>query len=129
MNRTPPACRRAGTVDRSPALYFFHVLCCARQRAQTFALSLTDDHGDAAEARRASPPRSGKPEGIQAFPLEPRVQGRFAGIAHGGGLFFAPRHDRAVPAGICPPAAEALRAEAPPTLTYNWRPSRRIVAA
>ncbi len=56
------------------------VLCRVRQRTQTYALSLNDDHGDAAETGSAGPPRSGKPEGIQAFPLEPWVQGRLVRI-------------------------------------------------
>ena len=72
------------TVDprtwRAP-VYFIRVLCPVRRRAQTCALSLNDDHGDAAEAGCASPPRSGKPDGLQAFPLEPWVQGRLARIA------------------------------------------------
>ncbi len=70
-------------------LYSAHVLCCGRRRAQTFALSLNYDHGDATEARSAGPPCSGKPDGLQAFPLEPRVQGRFARIAIGGGRFHS----------------------------------------
>src|SRR5690606_7877893 len=77
------ACRRDRRTDASDgrvSLYFSCVLCRARRRAQTFALSLNDDHGDAADARSASPPSSGKPEGSQAFPLEPRVQGRLACI-------------------------------------------------
>jgi hypothetical protein len=61
-------------------LYCACILCFDRQRAQTFALSLNYDRGDATESWRASPPRSGKPDGPQAFPLEPRVQGRFASI-------------------------------------------------
>src|SRR3546814_13683625 len=65
---------------RAP-VYFMRVLCPVRRRAQTCALSLNDDHGDAAEAGCASPPRSGKPDGLQAFPLEPWVQGRLARIA------------------------------------------------
>src|SRR3569623_934243 len=68
-----------------------HVLCRVRRRAQTYALSLNDDHGDAAEARCAGPPRSGKPEGVQAFPLEPRVQGRLARIVMAEDVFFHAR--------------------------------------
>src|SRR5678815_6139146 len=83
---TPWMNRRCSTADKRSrpnffaALYFGRVLCRVRRRAQTYALSLNDDHGDAAEARSAGPPRSGKPEGVQAFPLEPRVQGRLARI-------------------------------------------------
>src|SRR3546814_9809295 len=60
------------------ALYSSRVLCRDRRRAQTYALSLNDDHGGAAETGGASPPRSGKPEGFPALPLEPRVKGRLA---------------------------------------------------
>src|SRR3546814_9076680 len=70
---------------RAP-VYFMRVLCPVRRRAQTCALSLNDDHGDAAEAGCASPPRSGKPDGLQASPLEPWVQGRLARIAMAEGV-------------------------------------------
>src|SRR5690606_29218542 len=72
--------RRTGVRGQGAGVYFMRVLCRDRRRAQTFALSLNDDLGDATEAWRACPPTSGKPEGSQAFPLEPRVQGRFARI-------------------------------------------------
>src|SRR3546814_2183212 len=48
------------------ALYSSRVLCRDRRRAQTYALSLNDDHGGAAETGGASPPRSGKPEGFRS---------------------------------------------------------------
>jgi hypothetical protein len=72
--------RRTGYAIPAMPLYCFCVLCCERQRAQTFALSLNCDHGRATEAGSACLPSSGKPDGPQAFPLEPRVQGRFASI-------------------------------------------------
>ena len=53
------------------ALYFARVLCRVRRRAQTYALSLNDDHGDAAEARRASPPRAGSPKASRHSHLNP----------------------------------------------------------
>ena len=74
--------------SRWSRLYFQCVLCRDRRHAQTFALSLNDDHGGAAESRRACPPRSGKPEGSQASPLEPTVQGRFRRHRHGGGCIY-----------------------------------------
>ena len=58
---------------------------------KTFALSLNYDHGKGTEAGSASPPRSGKPDGPQLFPLEPRVQGRFACIVMAEGVIFFAR--------------------------------------
>src|SRR5690606_2352837 len=82
--RKPPstmnADRRTGAATCTHALYFACVLCRDRRRAQTYALSLNDDHGGAVETGCASPPRSGKPDGFPALPLEPRVQGRLACI-------------------------------------------------
>ena len=49
--------------------------------------------------RCACPPCSGKPEGIQAFPLDPRDQGRFARIAMAEDVIF-PRTGRR-PARAC----------------------------
>src|SRR5690606_11998479 len=68
-------------------LYSGCVLCPARRRVQTLPLALKSDPGSAAEAGCASPPSSGKPEGFQAVPLEPRVQGRFARIATAEDVF------------------------------------------
>src|SRR5690606_32752613 len=81
LNRTFAKCRPMDGPGRCAPLYSVRVLCPEQRRAQTYALSLNDDHGDAAEAGSAGPPRSGKPEGLQASPLEPRVQGRLARIA------------------------------------------------
>src|SRR5690606_7288631 len=73
--------RRMDVAGKPAPVYCACVLCPARRRAQTLPLALKSDHGDAAATRRAGPPSSGKPEGCQASPLEPRVQGRFARIA------------------------------------------------
>src|SRR5690606_19058186 len=81
--------RRMAGPARGHALYFPRVLCRDRRRAQTFALSLNDDLGDAMAAWRAGPPTSGKPEGRLASPLEPRVQGRFARIDMAEDDFFS----------------------------------------
>src|SRR3546814_9060319 len=80
------------------ALYSSRVLCRDRRRAQTYALSLNDDHGGAAETGGASAPRSGKPEGFPALPLEPRVQGRLARIDMVEHVFScAGMHQRTLP--------------------------------
>src|SRR5690606_35100271 len=92
--------RRTGPGTGHPALYSWCVLCRDRRRAQTYALSLNDDHGGAAETGCASPPRSGKPEGFPALPLEPRVQGRLARIDMAEDVFFFARlQPRARPGG------------------------------
>src|SRR5690606_40456510 len=77
---TMNAGRRTDPANVRPALYSSCVLCRDRRRAQTYTLALNDDHGGAVDTGRASPPRSGKPEGFPALPLEPRVQGRLARI-------------------------------------------------
>src|SRR5690606_3386 len=93
---TMNAGRRTGPGTGHPALYSSRVLCRDRRRAQTYALSLNDDHGGAAETGGASPPRSGKPEGFPALPLEPRVQGRLARIDMAEDVFsFARQRPRA----------------------------------
>src|SRR5690606_10961574 len=96
---TVNAGRRAGASPRIRALYFASVLCRDRRRAQTYALSLNDDHGGAVETGCASPPRSGKPDGFPALPLEPRVQGRLARIDMAEDVFIArPASFRHMPA-------------------------------
>src|SRR3546814_15929558 len=62
------------------ALYSSRDPCRDRRRAQTYALSLNDDHGGAAETGGEGPPHNGRPEGFPAPPLEPRLQGRLARI-------------------------------------------------
>src|SRR5690606_4209478 len=72
--------RRMAFGPQGQGVYCTCVLCRDRRRTQTFALSLNHDHGDATVAWRACPPPSGKPDGSQASPLEPRVQGRLVCI-------------------------------------------------
>src|SRR5690606_39768698 len=93
---TMNAGRRTDPADVRPALYSSCVLCRDRRRAQTYTLALNDDHGGAVDTGRASPPRSGKPEGFPALPLEPRVQGRLARIDMAEDVFsFARQRPRA----------------------------------
>jgi hypothetical protein len=80
--------RRTEVALHGLALYSSRVLCRDRRRAQTYALSLNDDHGGAVETGCASPPRSGKPDGFPALPLEPWVQGRLARIDMAEDVFF-----------------------------------------
>src|SRR6476619_6933072 len=104
--RSAMAVGRTDTPLISSALYCARVLCRVRRRAQTYALSLNDDHGDAAEAGSASPPCSGKPEGLQAFPLEPRVQGRLARIVMAEDASFQSTRARAPVAALSAPTRQ-----------------------
>src|SRR5690606_9545439 len=70
----------------NPGILPARPLPCATACA-TFALSLNNDLGDAADSGSACPPRCGKPDGILASPPEPRVQGRSAGIGMAEDVF------------------------------------------
>src|SRR3546814_20863369 len=113
------------------ALYSSRVLCRDRRRAQTYALSLNDDHGGAAETGGASPPRSGKPEGFPALPLEPRVQGRLARIDMVEDVFScAGMHQRVLPvdgSANAPMAAAGAPTQKPRTQRHCAPERKRVV--
>ena len=85
---TPCFDRRTDFRISTAALYFASRPLPCRRRAQTFTLSLKDDPGMQRD-RVCKSALSGKPEGRQTFPLDPRVQGRFARIVTAEDAFFS----------------------------------------